>query len=210
MDTPSLTVYAYTFRSRAERVIWLLEELHLPYAVQRLDPFKGETRSKEFLAINPAGKVPVLMHNGKAFTESLAIMEYLAAEFDGQRFIPQTPQANYHYRHVLSYGSTELEAYLWLAEQSSRLNRRYQWPSGTHERALAMAEQNMGTVYTWLQQQPYVAGQAFTLADIYYYHLLSWFEQISGTLADVASSYLHKLEQRPSFPACVKNSDASK
>jgi len=58
-------------------VLWALREFGFPYELVRLDPFKGETRTEEFLKLNPASKVPVLVMGDKVLTESIAIMEYL-------------------------------------------------------------------------------------------------------------------------------------
>ena len=72
-----ITLYAYTFRSRAERVLWVLQELGLEFDVVRINPFEGRQVSPTLLELNPDGKVPVLLHGGKVLLESLAIMEYL-------------------------------------------------------------------------------------------------------------------------------------
>ena len=72
-----ITLYKYTHPSRAETVIWALQELGLDYETKELNAYKFEQRSPEFLAINPFGKVPTMTHDGKHFTESLAIIEYL-------------------------------------------------------------------------------------------------------------------------------------
>ena len=71
-----IILYAYNFRSRAERVLWTLHELGFAHKVVRLDPFKGETRTPEFMRLSPASKVPVLVQGERVFTESVAIMEY--------------------------------------------------------------------------------------------------------------------------------------
>lgn len=200
-----ITLYAYTFRSRAERIIWTLEELKLEYQLIRLNPLKGETKQPDFLSINPHAKVPALTYKGGAYTESLAIMEFLALEFDGGHLLPSTPQAAYHFRHALSYGMSELEAYLWLAEQGGRLNSLYQWPDGTQSKALALLEHKLQSVFDRLQHQPYMAGPHFSLADIYYYHILSWAQQTGLPVTEETCHYLSRLEGRPHFPLCIKN-----
>ena len=58
-ETP-ITLYAHKFRSRAERVIWTLEELELDYRLIRLDAAKGDLQAAEFLSLNPAAKIPVV------------------------------------------------------------------------------------------------------------------------------------------------------
>ncbi len=69
--------------SRAGRVWWLLRELDLEAESVVPDMFAGELQKPEFLAINPMGQVPVLVDDGFAIAESLAITLYLAAKHGG-------------------------------------------------------------------------------------------------------------------------------
>lgn len=194
------TLYAYTFRSRAERVLWTLCECDLPYVVVRLDITKGETHTPEFLSLNPSGKIPVLVHGDEVFTESVAIMEYLN-DITQRGLMPREPKALYQYRKVVHYGLTEIEPYLWLSEQARRLKRLYTWPEGTYEEAINRVNESLQIVPQWLEGNGYIGGDAFTLADIYYYHLLTWATQHEGVEAPAGvGDYLHKLEQRAAFP----------
>ena len=126
-----LVLYAYTFRSRAERVLWTLRELAMPHRVVRLDPFGGATRTAEFLQLNPAAKIPVLVHGERVLTESIAIMEYLNDISASRHLIPKGAADNSRFRRILHFGLTELEPYLWLADQAGRLKQIYRWPDGT-------------------------------------------------------------------------------
>ena len=65
-------------RSRAFRVVWALEEAGLDYAFAPIDASKGEHRSPAYLAINPGGKVPAIVHGELSLTESSAIVTYVA------------------------------------------------------------------------------------------------------------------------------------
>jgi len=67
--------------SSAGRCMWLLEELGQPYEVVAVDMRGGEHKSPEFLALNPNGKVPVMVEGEFILWESLAINEYLANKF---------------------------------------------------------------------------------------------------------------------------------
>ena len=67
-------------QSRSMRVLWLLEEMGLPYRV-RLRAFDKSLRGAEFLSLSPAGRVPALEIDGERMFESLAIMEYLCERF---------------------------------------------------------------------------------------------------------------------------------
>ena len=62
-----------TIRSRAFRVLWMLEELGEPY-----EHVPAQPRSEQASEVNPAGKVPTLVDNGVAITDSTAIIQYLA------------------------------------------------------------------------------------------------------------------------------------
>lgn len=199
----NITLYAYTFASRAERIVWLLQELNLPFELIRLDPFKGETLTPEFGAINPQRKIPVLLHNGQVFTESLAIMEYLN-ELADAKLLPENLNDRYHYRRLMSYLTTEIEAYLWLANQDSILKGIYHWPEGTCAEAVKYLTKNLQWVFEAIGEAPFAVAQQFTLADIYCHQLLRWSEQFGIALPNHIELYLQGLESRPSFPRTVK------
>ena len=67
-------------QSRSMRVLWLLNELDVPFAV-RVHPFDKSLRTPEYLSLSPAGRVPALEIDGERMFESLAIMQYLCERF---------------------------------------------------------------------------------------------------------------------------------
>ena len=77
---PKLTLY-HAAPSRSSIVRWMLEEVGEPYDIQHVSLSKGETRTPDYLAINPMGKVPALRHGDVVLTETAAICTYLADEF---------------------------------------------------------------------------------------------------------------------------------
>lgn len=94
-------------RSRSAGARVLLEALGVDYRVQPLDFAKGETRSPEFLAINPLGKLPTLMHDGAVVTEQVAITIYLADRFPAAGLAPAVddPRRGPYLRWLAYYGS---------------------------------------------------------------------------------------------------------
>lgn len=204
-----ITLYKYPFQTRAERVLWTLHELDLAHEVKVVNPMTGETRTPEFLAMNPHSKVPTLEHNGNSYTESLAIMEYLNDLHPDRPLTPNPAspdyaQQNFQFRQALSYGVAEIETYGWVRSQATILKALYTWPEGTAEECLKRLEKAMPTVWQWLEAREYVAGDAFTLADIYYYQLLGWVKMLGVELPEVAVSYLKKLASREKFPDAMK------
>ncbi len=201
-----LVLYAYTFRSRAERVLWTLRELEIPHRVVRLDPLKGETRTPEFLKLNPAAKIPVLIHGEKVLTESVAIMEYLNDISASQRLIPKGAADNYRFRQVLHFGLTEVEPYLWVADQAGRLNQLYGWQEGTTEDSLRQARKNIAAVWEWVKPLGFIASEDFTLADIFFYQLITWAKKHGIDTPEHVQLYLQSLEVRKAFPAEMRTS----
>ncbi|MBS0408549.1 MAG: glutathione S-transferase family protein [Proteobacteria bacterium] len=82
----SLTIYGDSISGNCLKVKWVAERLSLPFRWIEVDILKGESRTPEFLARNPAGQVPmVILDDGRALAQSNAIMVYLA---EGSDLIP--------------------------------------------------------------------------------------------------------------------------
>jgi len=199
-----ITLYGYTFRSRAERVLWVLEELQLEYEIIRVNPFdKSEIKSK-FLSLNPEGKVPILKHGDKILTESLAIMEYLVLLENRVDLLPKDAVGVYEFRKKIHYILTEIEPYLWLAEQSKGpLKALYNWPEGVYEEGIRRADNSCKKVSTFLVGGAYLLEGGFSIADIYSYHVLTWMKQHGIEHDEVIEKYLLNLEKRASFPSSM-------
>src|SRR5260370_6316319 len=88
-----LTVH-HLNNSRSQRVLWLLEELGLPYEIVRYQRQPDMRAPAELRAVHPLGKSPVITDNGNTIAESGAIAEYIIDTYGGRRLIPppQKPQ----------------------------------------------------------------------------------------------------------------------
>ena len=74
---------------RGFRVVWLLEEMGLPYRPRPVDLLAGVEKDTEFLAINPAGFIPAIQDGDVTMVESIAIMEYLMARYGPTPLAPE-------------------------------------------------------------------------------------------------------------------------
>lgn len=83
----AITLYHHPF-SRASTVVWMLEEVGVPYELRWVDIMKGEQKSPEIVALNPMGKLPVLTDDGLVVTEVAAIGLYLADRYAAGRLAP--------------------------------------------------------------------------------------------------------------------------
>jgi len=101
--------------SRSQRVLWLLEELGLPYAIKRYERNKTTMLAPpELRAIHPLGKSPVIVDDtadgglGRTIAETGAIIEYLVEKADGKLGPPAHREAVLLYRHFLHYAEGSL------------------------------------------------------------------------------------------------------
>jgi len=199
----NITLYGYNFVSRAERVIWVLNELELPFELIRLDPLKGEMLTEPFLNLNPNAKVPVLVHGDKVLSESVAISEYLHFLRPEKQLMPDTQDAYYQYRHAMSYMVSEIEPYLWVGIQASRLKAFYHWPEGTGESAVVILKKKIPYLFELIGTKPFMLGEQFSIADVFAFQMINWAASFGVELPDPIASYSKRLSQRPSFPAPI-------
>jgi glutathione S-transferase len=88
MADRDLLLFYYAPRSRSGIVLWMLEELGVPYKMEMLSLKKGTHKSPEYLAVNPMGKVPAIKHGETVVTEAAAICCYLADAFPAAGLAP--------------------------------------------------------------------------------------------------------------------------
>ncbi len=152
--------------SRSQRVLWLLEELGVPYEVKRYAR-NAQTRlaPPELKEIHPLGKSPVLTKDGRVFAESGAIVEYFAeSEAGGKLAIaPGDPdRANYLYWLHFAEGSAMLPLLLklyvgLLGENGAPLMQMRVEPEIAN---------HLGFVDAYLEGKDYFVANRFTAADI--------------------------------------------
>jgi glutathione S-transferase len=99
--------------TRSIRVRWMLQELEVDFESVTVNLQAGEHRRPEFLKVNPAGKIPVLVDDDLVLTESVAIVLYLAEKYPHKGLLPtDLKQRSQVYRWLL-FTVTELEQPLW-------------------------------------------------------------------------------------------------
>ncbi len=108
-ESADLILYHFA-PSRSMIARWMLEEVGQPYALHLLDFGKEEHRRPDYLAINPMGKVPALVHKGAVITEAAAICCYLADAFPDARLnVPVGDPRRGPYLRWLFFGPSCLE-----------------------------------------------------------------------------------------------------
>ena len=165
--------------SRSQRVLWLLEELGVPYEVRRYErDAKTMLAPPELLAVHPLGKSPVIVDGDVTVAESGAIIEYLIDRYGAGRLIPAagTPE-RLRYTYWLHYAEGSAMPPLLLKLVFDRVAKApVPWPVSAISRRIAGTVQNtfiapqlkrhLDYLETELAAHAWFAGEQFTAADV--------------------------------------------
>jgi glutathione S-transferase len=186
--------------TRSVRVLWLLEELSLPYTLERVDFLPPE--KKFFAQATPTGKLPTLDDDGVVMCESGAILEYLLERYGDGRLAPArgTPERAAFLQWMHFSESTvfpPLGIVIWL----TRYRDAAELPSELIADARSRAASGLDYVEQALGDRPYLVGSDFSAADIMMgFSLVA--AKVVGVLDDrypVIDRYLARLQERPAF-----------
>lgn len=184
-------------KTRAFRVLWMLEELGVDYEVEPADP-----HSDAVLAVNPSGKVPALLADGEAIIDSVAICQFLA-DRHGKFTFPAGSLDRAQQDSWTQFALDDVDSVLWfdaknifvlpeeLRSDTARKACRYDF-----DRAVTVLETRLG-------DNIYVMGETFTVPDLILGHCGGW--AINGAGWNFASKpvadYIARVRARP---ACVR------
>jgi glutathione S-transferase len=188
--------------SRGRIIRWMLEETGADYDAQVLgyaDSMKGES----YLAINPMGKVPAIVHKGKVVTECAAICAYLGDAFPEAGLTPATSDRADYYRWLFfAAGPVEHAVSNKAVGFEPTAERERMFGYGNYDRAVDVLEKAVAA-------HPYIAGDNFTAADVYVGAQVTWGVQF-GTLPkrDAFVAYSERLTSRDAYKRAVAKDDA--
>lgn len=150
--------------SRSQRILWLLEELGVPYEVRRYERDKATMLAPPALRkVHPLGKSPVIEDDGRVVAETGAIVEYLVEDAGGRLGAPGNRDAALRYRQFLHYAEGSLMPPLLAMLVVGRMGLL-----GRPARAplLKMFGVHLDWLDTELAGRPWFAGDDFTAADV--------------------------------------------
>lgn len=178
----SITVFG---EGRGFRVVWLLEEIGLPYRLRPVDLLAGAENDPEFLAVNPAGFIPALVDGDVIMVESIAIMQYLAARYGPTPLAPEPHDPSFPlYLQFLHLGEAGLMGLLFFVFADRVLAPEADQNSWTGNFAEQLFESRRGLVAKQLARAPYMAGDSFTAADISVTYALEFGKRTCGLTLD--------------------------
>jgi glutathione S-transferase len=196
-----MRLYEYG-RSRSTRCHWMLAELGLEYEAVTIDLSRGEQRRPEFLAINPYGKIPVLVDGDAVVTESAAICTWLAERYPGKMLIPPEGTVDRaHYYQWTFFCMTELEPYSWAVRKHTLIYPKEKRSADAVRLAKGEYVANVACLAGQIGNDGCVLGPSFTAADIIIGYNLLWADSLDLLKGyNSLLAYLERLKQRPAFP----------
>lgn len=208
-----LKIYG-VYKSRATRILWLMEELGMPFelvpviqAYKLKDPMAADarlnTRSPEFLAVNPMGSIPTIENDGLVLNESLAQTLYVAKK-QGGTIAPRDLNEEAQMLQWSLFAATSIETdalKISMANASGKLST----PEGQAEAAelAKILARPFGVLEKHFTQHDYTVGGRFTVADINLAEVVRY-AQTYQPLFDLhpkTAQWLARVQGRPGFKA---------
>lgn len=192
----ALTLYTNPY-SRGRIIRWMLEELEVPYDIQIME-FGGNIKSPEYVAINPMGKVPAIVHDGAIVTEVAAICAYLADRFPEKNLAPAPNSAlRGSYYRWLFFAAGPLEMATTATAYGWEINEKNATAIGC-----GLIESTGDTLENSLETAqrtgPYICGEQFTAADVVLSSYIGWAIMQKNLEPRAAfTDYVERTEARP-------------
>ena len=193
--------------SRSQRILWLLEELGLPYEIKF---YKRDAVTNlappELEAIHPLGKSPVITDGDRTIAESGAIVDYIVRRYGGGRLAPEASTAAYDkYQEWLHHAEGSAMLPLMLLLYTLRLG---EGGAPLQERINGEIENHLGYVNGSLEGRDYLMGE-FTAADVQ----MSFVGEVGrafGRLADkpAINAWVDRIHARPAYKKALEKGGA--
>lgn len=183
-----------TVKSRAARVLWMLEELGLSYVHVPAAP-----QSPGVVEFNPAGKVPVLIEDGTPITDSTAIIQFLADKH-GALTHPAGTLDRARQDSLTQFLLDEFDAALWMAARHSFVLPEELRHAAIKDSLKWEFERSQKVLVHRMGEGPFVMGDVMTVPDIILGHCLGWalsarFPVVEHRLTE----YFDRTRERPAY-----------
>ena len=162
-----ITVWGRASSSNLQKVTWTLDELGVEYERHDRGREFGGTDTADYLAMNPNGLVPTIRDGDLVLWESHAICRYLARTYEGEGLLPSDPSRAAQVEKWMDWNASHLAPSvfpMFLAAREAKDMAVAKEPR--FEKTVAAGRKNLQIMNDQLAGQDYLAGDAFTLADM--------------------------------------------
>jgi glutathione S-transferase len=204
-----MTLYEFP-PTRSIRARWTLQELGVPFDSVPVNIPAGAHRLPEFLRINPAGKVPVLVDGDLVLTESVAIPVYLAEKYPEKRLLPTDARQRAEAYRWLLFVATELEQPLWRITRNTRLYPETQRQPTDVVIASQEFKDMAAVLERHMNQRQFIVGDRATVVDFVAAYTLDWANEV-GLLGGFPNllEYMRRMYARPNAPLRIAQAFAT-
>lgn len=194
-------------RRRAIRVQWLLNELGIECEVVGVNPMDP---GPNFLALNPAGKLPVLVDGDVVMTESAAIPLYLAEKYPEKGLIPKALADRGQMYRWIFFLVTEIEQPLWRIALNTTIYPAENRVPADIANATRDCKKMVAVFEHHMTDREVVVGDHLTVADFNAAYTLDWANE-AGMLGEAPRlrDYLKTMYARPTAPMTIKQGFAT-
>jgi glutathione S-transferase len=183
-----------TVKSRTLRVLWMLEELGQPY-----DHVPAPPQSEGVTALNPAGKVPVLVVDNVPITDSTAIIQFLA-DRHGALTYPAGSIDRARQDSLTQFLLDEFDAALWMAARHSFILPEELRQSAIKDSLKWEFQRSQRALVARMADGPFLMGEMMTVPDIILAHCLGWASAAQFPVVEQRlSEYGTAMRARPAF-----------
>lgn len=193
--------------TRAIRVQWLLNELGVDCEVIGVNPL---VPNPELLALNPAGKLPVLIDGDLVMTESAAIPLYLAEKYPEKGLIPSGLADRAQMYRWIFFLVTEIEQPLWRIALNTAIYPEEDRVTADVKNATRSCKKMVAVFEKHMAARDFVAGDRVSVADFIAAYTLDWANEVK-MLADAPRlrDYVQTMYSRPTAPMRIKQGFAT-
>jgi len=196
--------------TRSIRARWTLQELGVDFEAVTVNLPAGEHRAPEFLAINPAGRVPALTDGDVVLTESVAICLYLADKYPAKQLAPDDVRQRAELHRWLLFTATELEQPLWRIARNTFLYPEQERQPKDVELARREFKQMAAVMEAHMKGREFVVGDTVTVGDFVLAYTLDW-AHMESLLDEYPAlrAYVDRMYARPRAAMRISEAAAS-
>ncbi|MCC2608898.1 glutathione S-transferase family protein [Neorhizobium petrolearium] len=189
-----------------------LADSGLPYEVKRLNFAEGEQRSEAYLKINPKGRVPALVTDKGALSETVAILAFIAQAAPLAKLAPLDDP--FLFARMQAFNAY-LSSTVHVAHAHGRRGTRWADEPSSHADMLRKVPQTMGECFRLIEDDflagPYVLGEQYSVADPYLFTIAGWLE---GDKVDIAAfprvqAHYERMKARPAVQKALAEEKAA-
>ncbi|MEM7426166.1 MAG: glutathione S-transferase family protein [Pseudomonadota bacterium] len=189
--------------ARPMRVLWMLEEFGLEYDHRPIGSRTGETKTEEYLALNPKHKIPTFEHGAFVLTESGAICSYIADRFetpDGFH-MPETPEARARMMEWCCFLLMEVDALgIYVIRRHLDLGDLYGHADNVVQSARAYISDGLANALKkWPEGQEYLLEGGFSIPDIHLASMMGYMRSRDVQLPARVHAHFERCSARPAY-----------